>query len=618
MKKIFILTLALLLLSTSVLGIYRNRGFRVWRYKLIIGSGGLFLKDTDDSHVCQIKWNENDTADRIFNFKVNSGNRTFSLWENLTVADGFDFTLTAEDVAGSIVLDEQTLEIEGEGTATQLVKIINANNAAATITLEGTSSVINQDVTDDASPTWATVFANILDTKVAAAGVTLSGTTLQADGTNATIDIVIIPKGDGAISVVGTTDYEGDVTNDDDIPNKKYVDDLVTAQDLDFAGDAGTGAVDLDSQTFTIAGTTNEIETSASNQTIIIGLPDVVEFKTAGFVNATELTIATGVITVTQSVHTIDGESDAADDLDTINGGSQEMLILIRPNNAARNITLTNSGNIITSTGFDYTIPDNGMALLQYDGTSWRIVAGGGEFPINNDTYMTSIDNAGTGTVNMFKVNTSDEIEVGATFNIGAMDLTEDSGAITVMNMPVSATPNDGDVMSIGVSIDSNPILKLKALADGSGGADSFQAVIGTVGLFSTTTTLSAAQVNALRASPQTVVDSYGANTWIELVSAVITYDYGSAAFTVGADEDLVIEWADGTDATASIETTGFLDQVDDEIRFYPFVLSAGADPEASLNQALRIFNSGTGETADGVDSEVDITVVYRVFSTGF
>ena len=55
---------------------------------------------------------------------------------------------------------------------------------------------------------------------------------------------------------------------------KAYVDSQVTAQDLDIAGDTGTGAVDLDSQSLTIAGTTNEIETVASNQTITIGLPN--------------------------------------------------------------------------------------------------------------------------------------------------------------------------------------------------------------------------------------------------------------------------------------------------------------------------------------------------------
>lgn len=55
---------------------------------------------------------------------------------------------------------------------------------------------------------------------------------------------------------------------------KAYVDSQVTAQDLDIAGDSGSGAVDLDSQSLTIAGTANEIVTSASGQTLTIGLPD--------------------------------------------------------------------------------------------------------------------------------------------------------------------------------------------------------------------------------------------------------------------------------------------------------------------------------------------------------
>ena len=55
---------------------------------------------------------------------------------------------------------------------------------------------------------------------------------------------------------------------------KAYVDTQITAEDLDFAGDSGTGAVDLDSQSLTIAGTSNEIETSASGQTLTVGLPD--------------------------------------------------------------------------------------------------------------------------------------------------------------------------------------------------------------------------------------------------------------------------------------------------------------------------------------------------------
>ena len=48
----------------------------------------------------------------------------------------------------------------------------------------------------------------------------------------------------------------------------------VIVSDLDGAGDSGTFAVDLDTQSLTIAGTTNEIETVASGQTLTIGLPN--------------------------------------------------------------------------------------------------------------------------------------------------------------------------------------------------------------------------------------------------------------------------------------------------------------------------------------------------------
>ena len=135
--------------------------------------------------------------------------------------------------------------------------------------------------------------------------------------------------------------------------------------------------------------------------------------------------------------------------------------------------------------------------------------------------------------------------------------------------------------------------------------------------VWGTKVTLTTAQINALKATPITIVAAQGANTIIELVSVVLTYNYATAAFTVGADEDLVIEYADGTDATASIETAGFLDQVDDEVRFYPSVLTAGADLEASINQALQIKNTGAGETADG-GGELDVRIVYRVYATGF
>ncbi len=47
----------------------------------------LLAPDTDASHTMQLKWNEDDSSDRILNFKVNSGDRTLDLSENLTIGD---------------------------------------------------------------------------------------------------------------------------------------------------------------------------------------------------------------------------------------------------------------------------------------------------------------------------------------------------------------------------------------------------------------------------------------------------------------------------------------------------------------------------------------------------
>lgn len=186
--------------------------------------------------------------------------------------------------------------------------------------------------------------------------------------------------------------------------------------------------------------------------------------------------------------------------------------------------------------------------------------------------------------------------------------------AITVLKDIVAGTGLSGGENDVLPGADADTTINIDTTWAGTLGSLTLG---GNITLDSVTTTLSAAQVNGSRAAPVTVVAAQGSNTWIELVSAVITYDYDTAAFTVGADEDLVIEYADGTDATASIETTGFLDQGDDELRFYPNVLAAGADIEATVNQALRIFNAGSGETADGGSSEVDVRVTYRVYATG-
>ena len=128
----------------------------------------------------------------------------------------------------------------------------------------------------------------------------------------------------GAVSLAAAllvTESEGIGSNDNDttLPTsaavKDYVDSQTTAQDVDIAGDSGTGAVDLDSQSLTIAGTSNEIETVASGQTITIGLPNNV---TVGnnltvdgnlTVNGTQTTVNSTTVTVDDPIFVVGGDS---------------------------------------------------------------------------------------------------------------------------------------------------------------------------------------------------------------------------------------------------------------------------------------------------------------------
>jgi hypothetical protein len=73
-------------------------------------------------------------------------------------------------------------------------------------------------------------------------------------------------------SITGATGIIADAT--DVVEAVTLLNTAVNVSDLDGAGDTGTFAVDLDTQSLTIAGTTNEIETVASGQTLTIGLPN--------------------------------------------------------------------------------------------------------------------------------------------------------------------------------------------------------------------------------------------------------------------------------------------------------------------------------------------------------
>jgi hypothetical protein len=157
---------------------------------------------------------------------------------------------------------------------------------------------------------------------------------------------------------------------------KAYVDNQVTAQDLDLAGDSGTGAVDLDSQSLTIAGTLNEIETVASNQTVTIGLPSTVNVTTKIDVPTIEVTDikardGTSALTLTNST----GAVSCAEDL-TVTGnftvlGSQSIVNTetLKVEDSLIEVGLVNSSGNLVAPSSDANI-DVGILFHYYSGSA--------------------------------------------------------------------------------------------------------------------------------------------------------------------------------------------------------------------------------------------------------
>ena len=95
---------------------------------------------------------------------------------------------------------------------------------------------------------------------------------------------------------------------------------------------------------------------------------------------ATELTIASGSITPTSTIHTVDTEGGAAsDDLTTIAAGWENQLLIIRADNAARTVVVKNATGNILSGGSDINLDDtNKYLLFVYDSilAMWVVIGG--------------------------------------------------------------------------------------------------------------------------------------------------------------------------------------------------------------------------------------------------
>jgi Fe-S-cluster formation regulator IscX/YfhJ len=221
-----------------------------------------------------------DEADGISNNDDDS-----SIPTSAAVKDYVDINVTAQDLdfqgdggTGAVDLDSQSLDIAGgTGITTSALDqtlTIDIDNTVATLsdtqtltnksidltnnTITGTTSQFNTALSDDN-------FATLAGTD------TLTNKTINAD--NNTVSNI---ETDNLKAGVLDTDLSSVSASDDTLASAKaiktYVDTQITAEDLDFSGDTGSGSVDLDSQTLSITGT-GIASTTAADQVLAVNVP---------------------------------------------------------------------------------------------------------------------------------------------------------------------------------------------------------------------------------------------------------------------------------------------------------------------------------------------------------
>lgn len=252
--------------------------------------------------------------------------------------DATDFTVTSGDVT---LKEERVQDIVG-------AMVTGNTETGITVTYQDSDGTIDFEIADAvADGTTKGIAAFDADDFDASSGVislgnSANGAVLAINGTS---DEVEVSRTDGTVtiglpnSVTVTTALttpslsiagiavtaildEDTMASDraDAIPTqqsvKAYVDTSIGNVDLTVstAADSGTGSVST-SQTLTVSGTANEVETSASGQTVTIGLPSSVTVTTAlttPTVNATNLKANDGTtaITITDSTGAVATNAD--------------------------------------------------------------------------------------------------------------------------------------------------------------------------------------------------------------------------------------------------------------------------------------------------------------------
>ena len=249
-------------------------------------------------------------------------------------------------------------------SSTDIVEAVTAMNTEIAALKAGTSvfetKIVFEGATDDAYETTLVVTDPTADRTITLPNLTGTVSLLTATETltNKTLTAPTLTS-----AVLNTAVSGSAILDEDDLSSnsatqlatqqsiKAYVDTQITAEDLDITTDSGTIAIDLDSETLTIAGGTG-IDTSGSSNTITVAIDSTVATLT-GTQTLTNKTLTSPTInspTITSVTATALNLTDSSIVFEGATADAHETTLTVTDPTADRTITLPNeTGTLITS-----------------------------------------------------------------------------------------------------------------------------------------------------------------------------------------------------------------------------------------------------------------------------
>jgi hypothetical protein len=401
------------------------------------------------------------------NFKVGNGSSTggsLQLFEDTDNGTNF----VALKAPNAVTSDTTFTLPDGDGSSGQFIRT-NGSGQLEFATVVSSLSLAADSGSNDSFSTGETLTftgGEGIDTTVSDNTITIAGEDASTSNKGlASFNSSQFTVASGAVSLNDSflvIESEGIGSNDNDttVPTsaavKDYVDTNITAQDLDTAGDSGTGVIDLDSQSLSIVGTANEIVTTASSQQIQIALPDNVTIGNNLTVdgnltiNGTTTTVNSTTVTVDDPIFVVGGDSAPGSDDNKDRGmefrwhdGSSAKLGFFGFDDSTGKFTFvpeaTDSGSIISGTkgNLDIGSLDLSGSITSVDGsapTNGQILmghTGNGDMQLGTLTAGEGIDvTNGAGSITLSAEDATATNKGIASFN--ASEFTVSSGAVSI------------------------------------------------------------------------------------------------------------------------------------------------------------------------------------------